>query len=105
MKGQKQIHPSGLFNGEQGIIQIDSVALKALVDQVITYMKEVHNIKNDNWLSTEQAMELLKITSKTTLMRLKNEGKIAFSSPMKKVQLFSRESIEKYLNDHIHPTF
>ncbi|MEM6767521.1 MAG: helix-turn-helix domain-containing protein [Bacteroidota bacterium] len=50
-------------------------------------------------------MEILTITSKTTLQKLRDEGKIRFSQPMKKLILYDRESILTYLEENAQETF
>jgi hypothetical protein len=57
------------------------------------------------WVSTEEAMELLHLKSKTSMQKLRDSGAIIFSQPMKKVILYNYESILKYLQDHSHKTF
>ena len=57
------------------------------------------------WISGEDAMATLKITSKTTLHKLKNEGHIKFSQPMKKLIVYDRQSILDYLEKHSHEPF
>lgn len=42
-------------------------------------------------------MHAMNIKSKTTLQKLRDEGKIRFTQPQKKIILYDRESIEQYL--------
>ncbi len=48
---------------------------------------------------------MLRITSKTTLQKLRDEGKIRFSQPEKKIILYDVLSINKYLDNNTHDTF
>ncbi|RYZ84994.1 MAG: DNA-binding protein, partial [Proteobacteria bacterium] len=48
---------------------------------------------------------LLKIKSKTTLQKLRDEGKIRFSQPQKKLILYDRDSINTYLEQNAKKTF
>ena len=50
-------------------------------------------------------MQLLNIKSKTTLQKLRDEGKIRFSQPQKKIILYDRDSIDTYLQQHARNTF
>ena len=50
-------------------------------------------------------MEILGIKSKGTLQKLRDEGKIRFSQPEKKIILYDRESIEQYLEKHAKDIF
>lgn len=54
----------------------------------------------DKWIGDDEAMHLLRIKSKTTLQRLRDEGSIRFSQPMHKVILYDRESILDYIEEH-----
>jgi len=50
-------------------------------------------------------MGILKIKSTTTLQKLRDEGKIAFSQPQKKIILYDRDSINEYIAAHVRETF
>ena len=80
-------------------------AFYALVDEVVKKVKEKNGIKEDKWISGEEAMQKLRITSKTTLQKFRNEGKIRFSQPEKKIILYDVDSIYEYLKKHVKETF
>lgn len=86
------------------VICLQSEALHQLIDSVVERLMEEKKEK-PIWLSVDEAMKLLKITSKTTLQKLKNEGHIKFSQPMKKLTLFNRQSILDYLEKHSKEPF
>jgi hypothetical protein len=87
------------------VICIEDEAFYALVEQVVLRIKEKEGIKEDKWISGEEAMQKLRITSKTTLQKLRDEGKIRFSQPEKKHILYDIESIYKYLEKNAKETF
>lgn len=47
---------------------------------------------HNKWIDGEEAMQVLRIKSKTTLQKLRDEGKIRFSQPEKKIILYVRDS-------------
>ena len=63
-------------------------------------IKEKEGIKEDRWISTEEAMLKLRVKSKTTLQKLRDEGKIRFSQPEKKIILYDLQSIYSYLDQN-----
>jgi hypothetical protein len=87
------------------VICINTEAFHLLVQEVVDKVKAKQNIQNDKWISPEEAMVKLRITSSTTLQRLRDEGKIAYSHPMKKVILYDSNSINEYLEKHAKNTF
>jgi hypothetical protein len=87
------------------VICLQDEAFYALIEQVVSRIKEKQNISEDKWISAEEAMKKLHITSKTTLQKLRDEGKIRFSQPAKKIILYDTDSITNYLNKHSHETF
>ncbi|MDQ6482160.1 helix-turn-helix domain-containing protein [Dyadobacter sp. LHD-138] len=87
------------------VICLEEVAFYALVEQVVTRLKENQSEIKDKWLSDQEAMQLLNIKSKTTLQKLRDEGKIRYSQPQKKIILYDRDSIEAYLNKNARNTF
>ena len=87
------------------VICLQDEAFYALVDTVVNRIKEKQNTVSEKWISGEETMSILRITSKTTLQKLRDEGKIRFSQPEKKIILYDRDSINDYLHKHAHKTF
>ena len=83
------------------VICLHDDAFYALVEEVVARVKEQNNIKNDKWVSTTRAMELLNIKSKTTLQKLRDQGMIKFSQPKRKMILYDSDSIIDYLESNI----
>lgn len=87
------------------IICLETKAFYKLLDTVTKYIKETHQVKEDTWIQTEEAMNLLGIKSKSTLQELRNNGSITFAQPMKKVILYKKASILSYLDKSTKETF
>ena len=87
------------------VICLEDEAFYALLEQVVLRIKGKDGIKEDKWISPEEAMQKLRITSKTTLQKLRDEGKIRFSQPEKKLILYDIDSIYEYLEKHAKETF
>ena len=78
------------------VICLEDEAFYQLIEKVIIRVKEKEGLKEDKWISTEEAMKKLRIASKTTLQKLRDEGKIRFSHPEKKIILYDSGSINEY---------
>lgn len=87
------------------VICLEEEALYSLIEQVVARLKEKHGQERDKWISDEQAMHLLNIKSKTTLQKLRDEGRIRYSQPQKKIILYDRDSIQAYLEQNARNTF
>ncbi|HRG68439.1 MAG TPA: helix-turn-helix domain-containing protein [Saprospiraceae bacterium] len=87
------------------VICLEDEAFYQLIEKVVSRIKEKEGVKEDKWLSTDEAMDKLKIKSKTTLQKLRDEGKIRFSQPDRKIILYDRDSINEYLEKHAKETF
>ena len=87
------------------VICLEEAAFYTLVEQVVARLRDIHGEEKEKWISDEEAMQLLNIKSKTTLQKLRDEGKIRFSQPQKKIILYDRDSILSYLNLHAKSTF
>lgn len=87
------------------VICLQDEAFYLLIEQVVERIKEKHNIKEDKWISAEEAMHKLRISSKTTLQKFRDEGKIRFSAPEKKLILYDVDSIYEYLEKNAKETF
>ncbi|HPE74760.1 MAG TPA: helix-turn-helix domain-containing protein [Draconibacterium sp.] len=87
------------------VICLESEAFYSLVEQVVERIKEKNNITQDKWIDGETAMKLLGIKSKTTLQNLRDNGKIRFTQPKRKIILYDRDSIMDYLDKNAQFTF
>ena len=87
------------------VICFQDEAFYKLVEAVVGRLKEKQNAKGIKWLSNDEAMELLRIKSKTTMQKLRDEGKIKFSQPEKKIILYDADSIHQYLMENVKSTF
>lgn len=87
------------------VICLQDEAFYALINEVVERIKEKNNIKEDKWISAEEAMHKLRISSKTTLQKMRDEGKIRFTAPERKLILYDIESIYAYLERNVKETF
>lgn len=81
------------------VICLEDAAFYELVEKVVSRLKADLTIR-DKWISSEEAMRMLRITSPTTLQKLRDEAAIRFSQPAKKMILYDINSIEEYLAKH-----
>lgn len=87
------------------VICLEETAFFALVEQVVARLKEKNSVEKAKWISDEEAMQLLNIKSKTTLQKLRDDGKIRFSQPQPRIILYDTESINQYLEKNARETF
>ena len=87
------------------VICLEESAFYALVEQVVARLKETHGESKEKWIADDEAMELLNIKSKTTLQKLRDEGKIRFTQPQKRIILYDRGSIIAYLERNARNVF
>lgn len=92
------------FENKLNIICLESDAFYALVDQVVERMVAAQDDTPNKWISDEEAMQLLRIRSKNTLLKLRDERAIRFTQPVKKLILYDRDSIFEYLEKHAKDT-
>ena len=87
------------------VICLETKALYSLIDEVVSRVRKKDSAKQDKWIQTLEVMELLGVKSKTTLQKLRDEGKIRYSQPFRKIILYDRESILEYLDSHAKEIF
>ena len=89
------------------VICFEDRAFFAMIDKLELYIdnKKPKLVQGDKWISGIEAMNMLRIKSKTTLQKLRDEGKIRYAQPEKKIVLYDRQSIEDYLEDFTYETF
>ena len=87
------------------VICLQEDAFYELLDQVVERIKDKHSIKEDKWVSGEEAMRKLRISSRITLKKLSDESTIRYSQPERKIILYDPDSINEYLEKHVKSTF
>ncbi len=87
------------------IICLESEAFYALVEDVVNRIVEKQNVNQDKWIDDVEVMRLLNIKSKTTLQSYRDNGKVRYTQPSKKVILYDRESVMAYLDNQAKDTF
>ena len=87
------------------VICLQDEAFYALMEEVVKRIKDKNGIKEDKWISTAEAMQKLHISSKTTLQKFRDEGRIRYSQPEKKIILYDLDSIYEYLEKNAKETF
>jgi hypothetical protein len=83
---------------------LETEAFYSLVEEVVSRIREKDQITTDKWISLEEAMDLLHVTSKSTMQKLRDEGLIRFSQPYRKIILYDRDSILTYNETHVNET-
>ena len=87
------------------VVCLQEEAFYALFKKVIEHVESKRQDTLDRWIDGEEAMSILRIKSTTTLQKLRDEGKIRFSQPQKKIILYDRVSIMEYIEKHARETF
>ncbi|MBO6662702.1 MAG: helix-turn-helix domain-containing protein [Roseivirga sp.] len=87
------------------VILIEEDAFFELIDRVVERMSEKLSKKENKWLTPEEAMKELGVKSTSTLQRYRDEGKIRYSQPSKKIILYDPSSIQEFLESKANDTF
>jgi hypothetical protein len=88
------------------VIVLDGESLDEFVQKLVIEIKsQLKAAPHRKWIDGEEVMAMLGIKSKTTLQKLRDEGKIRFSQPEPRIILYDRDSIDAYLEKHAKNTF
>ena len=87
------------------VILIDEDAFFELFDRVLEHVNDKLDQKEKKWFSPKEAMKELGISSPTTLQRYRDEGKIRYSQPSRKIILYDPISIQEFLESKSKNTF
>lgn len=87
------------------IICVESEAFYKLLEEVLRHFKNTEPKSPDKWISGAEAMKMLRIKSKSTLQKMRDEGHIRFTQPEKKIILYDADSIRDYLDDFVYEPF
>ena len=87
------------------IICLQSDAFYSLLEEAVARLNGKFGATPQKWIQTEEAMNILGISSKTTLQKFRDEGRIRFSQPEKRIILYDRDSINEFLDSNSRNTF
>lgn len=94
------------LDGGLNVICLTDEALLHLVRTVVrTLRKEQGTEPKDRWIASEEALECLHISSRTTLQKLRDSGAIRFTRVSAKLILYDRLSIQEYLDEKAQNRF
>lgn len=88
-----------------GVFVIEEEKFYETINQLVVEIRQQLGAKpRDKWIDGAEAMQVMRIKSKTTLQKLRDGGKIRFTQPEPKTILYDRDSIEAYLEKHAKKT-
>jgi hypothetical protein len=87
------------------IVYIESEAFYKLLEKVLHHFKNYSPQTAEKWISGAEAMKMLRVKSKATLQKIRDEGCIRFTQPKKKIILYDLDSINSYLEDFVYEPF
>ncbi|MGB3149880.1 MAG: helix-turn-helix domain-containing protein [Maribacter sp.] len=87
------------------VVLLEKEAFFALFRKVVEHVEANKKDPEDKWIDGAEVMSILRIKSTTTLQKLRDEGKIRYSQPQKKIILYDRESVMEYIEKHARETF
>lgn len=87
------------------LICMDSRAFYAMFHELVDKIKQGNSVQQDPWISAEEAMRLLRISSRTTLKKFCDEGAIKYSNLTSKLILYNRDSILNFIENQSNKPF
>jgi hypothetical protein len=88
------------------VIVLEEEAFYELYNRLVADIKKQLGVKpRDKWIDDEEAMSMLKIKSKTTLQKFRDEGKIRYSEVGPRLFLYDSDSIDAYIEKNAKNTF
>ena len=87
------------------IICLESAAYYKTIETLLERFKLTQKQEQDKWISGSEAMRMLRIKSRATLQKMRDEGRIRYSQPEKKILLYDTESILAYIEDFVYEPF
>ena len=86
-------------------ICMDEQVYYDLKEGLLLRLKTMNQIQDDPWITVNEALDLLSITSQTTLKKFCDQGHIRVSKITEKIVLYDRQSILHFLESHVkNPT-
>ena len=88
-------------NKNMNLICLDYAGIKQLAKEVADKLvKEAYGSEDNLWIDEKEAMHLLRINSKTTFQKYRDEGKFSFSRLSTKLILYNKRSILDFIESN-----
>lgn len=87
------------------LIQVDKEVFFELVEETVQRIMSQQSIQEDKWITGDEAMSLMRIKSKSTLQKFRDEGRIRYTQPDRKYILYDRDSIMEFLENNAQEPF
>lgn len=85
------------------IITLEKSAFYTLLRSAVEELEQ-HFGKEEPWIDTQEAMQILNVKSMSTMQKLRDHDAITFSQPQKKIILYYKPSLYAYLAAHSNKT-
>ena len=82
-------------------ICMDEEVYYDLKEGLLTRLRQINNIQHDPWITANEALQLLSISSQTTLKKFCDSGHIRVSKITEKIVLYERQSILDFLERNV----
>lgn len=79
-------------------ICMDEEVYYDLKEGLIVRLMQMHQVDHEPWITAEEAMSLLRISSQTTLKKFCDQGHIRVSKITEKIVLYNRPSILEFID-------
>lgn len=93
-----------MYLGCMEIICLEDEALYELFEKLAERLEANKKLPPPRWIDADEAMALLRI-KKTSLQKLRDEGKIRYSKILAKNILYDRLSIDEFINNNSQNPF
>ena len=72
-----------------------------LIEGLVDRIKTINHVEQSPWINVDKALEMLSLTSQTTLKKFCDQGYIEVSKPSEKIVLYNRDSILQFLKKNV----
>jgi hypothetical protein len=88
------------------VICLEEKAFDALIEKVYKQVRELYDRDHKSkWISPQEAMKKLNVTSKTTLQKYRDHGEIRYSELSPRSFLYDTDSIDEFLKRRARDPF
>jgi len=79
--------------------------LNFLAQRLAELLREKIDIPKEEWISEQEVMTITGIKSKGAIMKLRQQGKVRYVQPFKRIIMYDKNSVFEFLSKHVKETF
>jgi hypothetical protein len=79
--------------------------IERIANRLAELLQDKFAIQSQQWINEQEVMDMTGLKSKGAILKLRQQGKIKYTQPYKRIIMYDKKSILDFLKNHVRETF